>query len=113
MSQNHSLLDLTVVAAVAITAGTFVTSQGAIATAAGNAFGVARSDGAVGDLVPVDVLGTAIVTAGAAIAAGASVQVAANGQAVTKTTGITVGIALETVAAAGDDIEVYLVPNAA
>jgi len=102
---------LSVVAAVAITAGTFVTSQGAVATAAGNAFGVARSDGAVGDVVPVDVLGTAIVTASAAIAAGASLDVAAGGQAVTHAAGKVVAVALEAAAAAGDDIEVFLIPN--
>lgn len=111
MSQNASVLALSVIAAAAITAQTFVTPGGAVATAAGNAFGVARSDGAVGDLVPVDVLGTAVVTASGAIAAGASVEVGSSGQAATHSAGKVVGIALEAAAAAGDEIEVFLIPN--
>jgi len=113
MSQSHSVLVLSIVAAAAITANTFITAGGAVATAAGNAFGVARSDAAIGALVPTDVLGTAQVTASAAIAKGASIEVAANGQAVTKSAGKTVAIALEAAAAAGAVIEVYLIPNAA
>lgn len=111
MSQSHSILTLSVTAAVAITAGLFVTATGALATAAGNAFGVARSDAAVGDLCPVDVLGTAQVTAAAAIAAGAHVEVGASGKAATLASGKAVGVALEAAAAAGDTIEVLLIPN--
>lgn len=112
MSQSRSLLALSIAAAVAITASTFVTATGAVATAAGTAFGVARSDAAIGQLFPADVLGTAQVIASAAIAKGAFVEVAAAGKAVTRTTGIPVGIALEAAAAAGDVIEVYLIANA-
>jgi hypothetical protein len=112
MSQNHSLLALSIVAAAAISANTFVTAAGAVATAAGNAVGVARSDAASGALIPVDVAGTAQVIASAAIAKGASVEVASGGKAATKDSGIAVGIALEAATAAGQLIEVLLVPNA-
>lgn len=112
MSQSRSILAMSVLAAVAISANTFVTATGAVATAAGTTFGVARSDAAVGQLAPVDVLGTAQVIASAAIAKGAYVEVAAAGKAVTRTTGIPVGIALEAAVNAGDVIEVYLIANA-
>lgn len=112
MSQSRSLLALSVLATAALTANTFITAGGAVATAAGTAFGVARSNGAIGDLVPTDVLGTAQVIASAAIAKNAYVEVAAAGKAVTRTTGIPVGIALEAAVNAGDVIEVYLIANA-
>ncbi|MFC3716810.1 capsid cement protein [Luteimonas soli] len=113
MSQKHSLLTLTILAAAALTAQRFVTTAGAVATAAGNADGVAATDAAIGDLVPVDVAGTAVVTAGAAIAAGAYVQVGTDGKAITQASGgAAVGKALEAASADGDPIEILLIPNA-
>lgn len=111
MSQFHSLLCLSVAAAAAITAGRFVTATGAVATAAGNALGVARSDAAIGQQVPVDVIGTAIVTAGAAIVAGAAIEVGTEGKAVTASAGAVVARALEAAGADGDRIEVLLIAN--
>lgn len=111
MSQSHSLLTLSVLATVALANSTFITAGGAVATAAGNAFGVARSDGAIGALVPTDVLGTAEVIAGGAIAANAYVQVGANGKAITLASGIAVGIALQAAAGDGSRFEIYLLPN--
>lgn len=49
MSQNISLLPLPVLATAAITNQRFVTAGGAIATAAGRALGVSRSDAASGE----------------------------------------------------------------
>ncbi|MDP1696493.1 MAG: DUF2190 family protein [Xanthomonadaceae bacterium] len=111
MTQNVSILTLSLAVTAAITAERFVDLSGAPATAAGNAVGVARSDGAIGALVPVDVLGTAVVTAGAAIAAGAAIEVGATGKAVTKAAGIAVARALQAAAADGERIEVMLIPN--
>lgn len=111
MSQNHSVLTLSVKASAALSANTFVTATGAVATAAGNALGVARSDAVSGDLCPVDVLGTAKVIASAAISAGAHLEVASGGKAVTQTSGKTVGIALEEAGEANDVIEVLLIAN--
>lgn len=111
MSQKISMLALSVLAVAALTAERFVTAAGAVATAAGNAIGVASTDAAIGDLCPVDVLGTAVVTAGAAIAKGAHVEVGAAGKAVTLAAGKAVGVALEAAAADGDRIEVLLIPN--
>ena len=56
-------------------------------------------------------MGTAVVTAGAAIAKDAAVEVGTAGKAVTKSTGVTVARALQAAAADGDRIEVMLIPN--
>lgn len=112
--QNISLLALTVVAAATAIGQRFVTGGGALATAAGNALGVAQGDASViGERVSVDTLGTALVVAGGAIAANAAIEVGTGGKAVTKTTGIAVARAAPgaTAAADGDVIEVILIPN--
>jgi len=111
MSQNRSILTLATTATDAITAGRFVIGAGTHAVAAGVARGVAVTDGAIGDLVPTDVLGTAVVTAGAAIAANALLEVGAAGKAVTKAAGVTVAVALAAAGAADEPIEVLLIPN--
>ena len=107
------VLTLSVKATAALTANRFVTGGGAVATAAGRALGVARTDAAIGEYAPVDVIGMAVVAAGAAIAAEALIEVGAAGKAVTKSAGIVVGrLAPGAVAAAdGDLIEVILIPN--
>lgn len=109
--QNISLLTLPIAATAAITAETFITVGGAVATAAGNAIGVAKSDGVIGALVPTEVIGTAVATAGAAIAKGARVQVGTAGKAITLAAGVPVAVALEAAAADGDKIEVLLITN--
>lgn len=111
MTQMTSKLDHPVKATAAITGERFVSATGAVAAAAGNALGVARSNAAIGEVFPVTTLGTAIVTAGAAIALGARVEVGATGKAVTRAAGIPVGVALQAAAADGDRIEIHLIPN--
>ena len=111
MTQKISLLALTVIAAAALTAERFVTATGAVATAAGNALGVTQTSAASGQVVAVDVIGTAVVTAGAAIAKGAAIEVGTAGKAVTKSSGVTVARALQAAAADGDRIEVLLIQN--
>lgn len=111
MSQQHATLTLTLKATATIVALSFVNAPGVTAAAARNAVGVARTSGAAGDLVPVDVLGTATVTAGGVIANGDRVQVGAAGSAVTLAAGKPVGVALEPATAAGQIIEVLLIPN--
>lgn len=111
--QNLAILSLTVTAVGALTAHRFVGHTGSQAASAGNALGVARSDAAIGEDVTVDVLGTGLVEAGAAIAAGAAVQVDASGRAITLAAGQKVGrLAPGAVASqAGDLVEVLLIPN--
>lgn len=107
---NTSLLTLSVVAAATLTANRFVTATGAVPSNKGNTLGVLRTGGSSGDLVPVDVVGTAMVEASASISAGAALNTTATGLAVTHTDGVIVGRAL-TGGSAGDLIEVLLIAN--
>jgi hypothetical protein len=115
MTGNISLLTLTVTAASALAACRFVTQDGAYPAAGAAAFGVTRSSaGGAGDLVPVDVQGTAIAESGAAIAKDAPLMVDATGRVVPLTVGSKspVGRAMEAATAAGQQIEILLVPSA-
>lgn len=112
---NISLMTLTVIAAAALVANRFVKTAGTYPTAGGTALGVTRSDGSVGDLVPVDVLGTAIVEAGAAITADVPVMVTAEGKVIAHDGDgdkHALGRALEAAAGAGSLVEILLVPTA-
>ncbi|HHA2680143.1 capsid cement protein [Stenotrophomonas maltophilia] len=113
MSQNVALLTLSVLATAALTNSRFVSPTGGVAAAGGNSYGVTRSDAAVGQLAPVDVLGTTQVTAGGAIALGAPIQVGADGKAITADAGKIVARAAPGAKAAadGDVLEVILIPN--
>ena len=111
--QSISLLTLTVAAAGVIAANRFVTPAGAQAGADVNTLGVARTAAAATDKIPVDVLGSTIVEAGAPIAAGATLKSDADGKAITwAAAGAKVAIALEAATGAGQFIEVLLIPNA-
>ena len=113
-NQNIALLTLTTALTGTVTANRFVTAAGAQAGADANTLGVSRVSGVSGDKVPVDVLGTAVVEAGAALSAGATVKADASGRAITwVTSGAKVGLALEAATAAGQMIEVLLIPNVA
>lgn len=112
MTQKHSLMTLSVLAAGTIAAHTFVGTDNKTAAAGADALGVALFDAASGDLVAVDVLGTTIARAEAAIAAGARIEVGAAGGAVTATTGVPVGRVVEA-AAEGALVEVLLFQGAA
>ncbi len=112
MTQKISLLTLTVAASATLAAERFVTAAGAYPAAAGNALGVATTRAVSGELFDVDVLGTAVATAGAAIAKNAYVQIDTDGKVITRTSGVAVGQALQAASADGDRIEVLLIPNA-
>lgn len=114
-AQNISLLSLTIAAAGAIAAARFVTPANAQAGADANTLGVSRyAAGAAGEKIAVDVIGTAVVEAGAAIAAGATLKSDANGKAITwAAAGAKVAIALQAAGADGELIEVLLIPNVA
>lgn len=114
MVGSCKLLTLTVTATGTITTARFVTPAAALAGADANTLGVARSAAVSGEALAVDVLGTAIVEAGAAVAANATVKSDSSGRAITwVTSGAKVGLALSAAAAAGDLIEVLLIPNVA
>jgi hypothetical protein len=114
-SGNISLLALTVPAAGALSASRFITQAGAYPNAGGKAFGVTRSKAdAAGDLLPVDVTGTAIVETGAAVAKDDDLMVDASGRVVPLTVGSKFGVAraMEAAGASGALIEVLLMPGA-
>lgn len=106
-------LILTVIATAALTQNRAVTVAGAVPAAAANSLGFAQTGGAIGEAVPVVVMGTAIAEAGAAIAAGSAVELDASGRVILRSAGVTVGrMAPGAVAgAAGDMVEVLLIPN--
>ena len=115
MTGNISTLTLTVAAAGALAASRFVTQAGAYPAAGAAAFGVTRtSAAAAGDLVPVDVQGTAIAEAGAAITLDAPLMLDATGRVVPLSGSgkAPVGRAMEAAGAAGAFVEVLLVPSA-
>ena len=107
------ILTLSVTATAALTINRAVSHAGAVPAAAGNNLGFAVYGGAIGDRVPVRVMGTAVAEAGAAIAANALVELDSSGRVVTKSAGVTVGrLAPGSVAsAAGYQVEVILIPN--
>jgi len=104
------LLTLSVVAAAALTEGLATGHDGGLATAAGVMMGLTATDAEIGDRVAIDMLGTGIATAGAAIADGVNLQVGTNGKLITQTTGIIVGRSLQAATADGDKLEVLLLP---
>lgn len=113
MNQNISLLTLTVALAGTVSANRFVTPGGTLAGADVNTLGASRVAGVSGDKIPVDVLGTAIVESGAAVTVNGTVKSDSTGRAINwVTSGAKIGIALEAASAAGQMIEVLLIPNA-
>ncbi len=108
LNGSINILTLTVVATAALTGERFVTLLGAVPAAGAGNVGVARHAAAIGDAVAVDVVGAIKVTAGAAVAAGALVETTNVGKAITKSTGIALGRALNAAAADGDPIIVLL-----
>lgn len=109
--QYRSLLMLPVKASANLTVNRFVSPTGGLPSAGGNTLGVANADIASGTIGPVNHQGTAIVEISAAIAKGALIEALSDGRAVTKSSGTGVARALEAGGAAGDRIEVTLIPN--
>lgn len=112
--QSIALLTQTIIAAGIIAANRFVTPALAQAGAGVNTYGVAEAAAAAaGDKTPVTTHGTAVVETGAAIAAGALVETDANGRAITKAAGVTVGRLApgEVATGAGQFVEVILINN--
>lgn len=111
--QSIAVLSLPVTLTGVVQANRFVTPAGAQAGADAVSLGVAQTAGQVGQLVAVDVLGTAVVESGAAFATGQTLKVDAQGRAIPwATAGARVAIALEPASAAGHFAEVLLLPNA-
>lgn len=113
MTQKISLLALSIVATAALAAERFVNANGAYPTARQGAIGVTTTTAAVGALVATDVLGTSIVTAGAAFAKGTPLAVGTSGKAVAaQANDVIVATAMQASTADGNRVEVFLIPNA-
>lgn len=106
-----ALLTVPIRLTATVVAQRFVTTLGAYPAAGGATKGVVRVAGVAGDLVPVDSQGTVVVEAGAAVTVGAAIQSDATGRAIPHTSGSKVGVALTAATAAGDTLEVELIPN--
>jgi hypothetical protein len=106
-----ALLTTNFTATAVVLAARFIGADGQHADAGANAIGVARSDGEIGDVVPLDVLGTTLVEAGNVVGDWDLVQVGADGKAVPKTDGIAVGRVQGAGGTAGTLLEVLLIPN--
>lgn len=110
MQGSISLLVLNVTASATLATARFVTGAGALAGAGAGARGVTRTPGVSGDLVPIDVIGTALVESGAAVTANGPVKSDATGRAIDQGgTGVITGYALSAASAAGQMVEVLLV----
>ena len=113
-TQAITVLAMPLMLSGTVSANRFVTPLGAQAAADANTYGVARSSGVAGERVTINILGTSTVEAGAAIAANATVKSDASGRAIPwAASGAKVALALEAASAAGQMIEVLLIPNAA
>jgi hypothetical protein len=93
-------------AAVALTANRFVTVAGGVPAAGDWCPGVANDNFDAGEQAGVNTHGALLVVAGAAIAAGADVQTDAQGRAITRAAGVSLGRSLDAAVAAGDIIRV-------
>lgn len=106
-AQKKPILTITRSATGAITAHRAVTLAGTVAATGAAAVGFSVADAAIGESFAVDVIGTSIGIAGAAIAAGAALQVGTNGHVITQTTGNRIGFALFA-AGTGAPVEVFI-----
>lgn len=108
---KNVLLTHSLIATAALTQYRAVTGAGAVPAAGGRVLGIAAVSGAIGDRVPVEIEGTSIAEAGAAVAVDAALEVDAQGRFITKSAGVAVARALSAASGAGSQIEVLLIAN--
>ena len=111
MNQGIALFTHSVVATAALTAKRAVNAAGAVPAAAATCLGPSRTDGAIGDRVPVDMVGSAPWESGGAFSAGDMVQLDASGRVVVFAAGVKVGKALEASTALGQFPEILILQN--
>jgi len=104
------LLTLSIAATADFNEYLAVSQAGTLAAAGAKMFGLATTNGEINVQLAVDVLGTSVAIAGAAIAKDADLEVGVNGKLVTQAAGITVARAVQAAAANGDQLEVLLLP---
>lgn len=109
------LMTLTVIASAALANNRAVNQAGAYPAAGGLAFGITRSDAAIGDPTPVDVHGTAIATAGAPFNKDVPLMVGTDGKVIAHDGDgdkHAIGRSLEAATADGEMVEILLTPIA-
>jgi hypothetical protein len=105
------LLTLSLVATAAIAKYQAVGYDGAVAGAGEEIFGLATSDGASGEVIAADVLGTGLAIAGATVTAGQALEVGTNGRLIPLDSGTQVARVMPGSGGGdGDLIEVFLIP---
>lgn len=114
--QQIPILILSAVAAAAVAPRRFIAypdanGRSAQAGAGAVAMGVSEYGVEAGKQFPVNALGTTIVEAGGAFAAGQEVQSDAQGRAILKAAGVTLGRALQPSAGAGSMVEILQIRN--
>jgi hypothetical protein len=105
-----TLLQETITLSATATQYRGVLLTGAAVSAAGNGYPCATG-GAIGDAIPVVLLGVAVGEAGAAVSAGALLEFDSAGRFVTRSAGIIVGRALSAASGSGSLFEVFVIPN--
>ena len=111
---SHAIFTDTVIAAAVLTNNRLVNQAGTVPAAGALAYGVTRSDAAIGDPTPVDVMGTAIVEAGAAFGKDVALMVGTAGKAIAHDnvgSKHAIGRSLEASTGDGAFVEVLLVPS--
>lgn len=114
MNPSISTLALTVIATAVLTNNRAVNQAGAYPAAGGLAFGITRSDAAIGDPTPVDVQGTATATAGAPFSKDVPLMVGTDGKLIAHDADgdkHAVARSMEAATADGQLVEVLLVPS--
>ena len=110
---SNPILTLTVIATAALAANRFVTAAGAypeITFGSTRAvIGVTRTSAAIGDLVAVDAIGTALVETSGAFALGEAVEFGEYGTVVANANSIACGRALQASTGSGQLVEVLLI----
>ncbi len=113
MRNSIALLTLSMQLAGTVSANRFLATDMTQAGSGANTYGVTRTEGASGEVVPVDVLGTTIIETGGALLPGAKIQSDASGRAITLDAGVCVARLApgESAGAAGRFVEVILIVN--
>lgn len=108
--QKSPILTLTVVAAADVNACRAIGLDGNYASAGGHMHGVSATNGYTGDNLAVDVAGTSLLEASAAVSADELVEITASGKFAPVDTGKAVARAVTPAGADGDVFEALLLP---
>lgn len=106
MKTHQPILVMSITAAAAIAQRRFIGLDGDLCGAGEKALGVTEYAVDAGEQASANVNGCILVEAGAAVLAGAEVESDADGLAITLSTGVSNGFALDAAAAAGDVIRI-------